>query len=1095
MIKLKIYKRLFLQSTLRTFMILTLLNLIFIHSTSAQAICGNELGNSNPVNLSSPCYTANSGSYTIPVYFHVVNNLTSFTLSDAQNIITKFNNEFNDYNIQLSFQLAQFDERDQCFSGLKHYQVNDGTVEVRKTLEENNTIAKYAELGINAGLLKSRYLNIFVWEDVLTWNSLSNSYQPSSGVAFPGEVIHVESSHFTGYFENYLTHEAGHFFNLFHIFRDNCTTSTCNNGDLIESIPNVQRLSISDPNDCSHTYCNTGLRYPVENFMGYTYACHSSFSEEQMDRISEFIPDLSLVDPQNVQRVISGPPNVYSVNTTINTNLTADIRVEDNVTLTIGGDITFTDLNILLGRNAKIYIGDGSKLTLDNSSLKSKCDDFLWNSVSVANGGELKLDNLTTIEDAEIGIHCAKGSTIDINRTSITNCHIGIQLGEGVGIFGGAPSSLDFVNIQNLSNLKILKNENMLTSTNVSVPSSAIFLNTDSNILEGDGITINDYEVGVSSMTEWVYVKGISFTDCVSGVRNLKRTKAYPYFLIEGNTFTSCDVGVDLSYVRARIIGNSMVRNGLDINLSNSLRSSIQDNVSDPSLSNQNFNIDKANRLYMANNFFISRATPSSISNSTFCTIGDDNNIFIDIDFTNNFLCRFKENTMSGVLNIEGGSTNDIMCNDFDAGSTVRNLVIQSSFNNGIAFNIVAGVEYSQNNGNQNLVKNIFDGDLETGLLLSSTATIGRQVDNGNEWIGDYIIGALHESNILEFVRKSEFVSNSSLLLTPTHSPDVLFTESAVTPNIPESCINGIGSNLLPWEDEKENEFCLDSILHSTQYDSLSQRERLALLAEIYMKYKILEKTDTLSHTSLCYEAIGDSLWGECLTTSIEKYIDLVFYQSDFDSNFHITTTTQTIGKEIEYAHTIYDSLIHLQLMSDSIVYDSLSVLFDDILLDLQSCIVDTLPSTDLVTSIGFEINDWKQLSPDTNDIIPIAETCSNDAGVAKFHSRGLLNGLDVEYDDIRCIPVENRRRESVNTRNKFFEVYPNPASDVLNIKNPFIGNSIIRIYGANGRLEWSKNIGPNTTSLDISSLNSGIYFVRLIAENENTRSTKFIKL
>ncbi|MFM7895964.1 MAG: T9SS type A sorting domain-containing protein, partial [Flavobacterium sp.] len=72
------------------------------------------------------------------------------------------------------------------------------------------------------------------------------------------------------------------------------------------------------------------------------------------------------------------------------------------------------------------------------------------------------------------------------------------------------------------------------------------------------------------------------------------------------------------------------------------------------------------------------------------------------------------------------------------------------------------------------------------------------------------------------------------------------------------------------------------------------------------------------------------------------------------------------------------------------------------------------------------------------------------------------------------------------------FEVYPNPASNVLNISNANnyeIKN--ISVVDINGRVV--KNQAGSLTQINVSDLNAGVYFVTIeAAEGKTTK--KFIK-
>lgn len=76
------------------------------------------------------------------------------------------------------------------------------------------------------------------------------------------------------------------------------------------------------------------------------------------------------------------------------------------------------------------------------------------------------------------------------------------------------------------------------------------------------------------------------------------------------------------------------------------------------------------------------------------------------------------------------------------------------------------------------------------------------------------------------------------------------------------------------------------------------------------------------------------------------------------------------------------------------------------------------------------------------------------------------------------------------------FEVYPNPASDRINVVGEFRGHSDIEIIDMTGRLVYStqyKAGGFTNYSLDISSLNSGVFIIRVNAEGVSN-VVRFIK-
>jgi hypothetical protein len=67
-------------------------------------------------------------------------------------------------------------------------------------------------------------------------------------------------------------------------------------------------------------------------------------------------------------------------------------------------------------------------------------------------------------------------------------------------------------------------------------------------------------------------------------------------------------------------------------------------------------------------------------------------------------------------------------------------------------------------------------------------------------------------------------------------------------------------------------------------------------------------------------------------------------------------------------------------------------------------------------------------------------------------------------------------------------EIYPNPANNVLNIVSYTVGIEKINIYNLNGQLVLNKEVNNNQKTLNISSLESGIYIVDILSENTSVK-------
>jgi hypothetical protein len=80
--------------------------------------------------------------------------------------------------------------------------------------------------------------------------------------------------------------------------------------------------------------------------------------------------------------------------------------------------------------------------------------------------------------------------------------------------------------------------------------------------------------------------------------------------------------------------------------------------------------------------------------------------------------------------------------------------------------------------------------------------------------------------------------------------------------------------------------------------------------------------------------------------------------------------------------------------------------------------------------------------------------------------------------------------------RVQLFQVYPNPASDRINVVFDLVGQAAIEIIDMTGRRVYATRYhagGFTNYSLDVSSLNPGVFFIRVSAEGESN-VLRFIK-
>jgi len=73
-------------------------------------------------------------------------------------------------------------------------------------------------------------------------------------------------------------------------------------------------------------------------------------------------------------------------------------------------------------------------------------------------------------------------------------------------------------------------------------------------------------------------------------------------------------------------------------------------------------------------------------------------------------------------------------------------------------------------------------------------------------------------------------------------------------------------------------------------------------------------------------------------------------------------------------------------------------------------------------------------------------------------------------------------------------EIFPNPAIDKLTISSKNLQKiNFIQINDLHGRLIYKMDY-PVSNTIDVSELNSGVYFMQIIEKNRNILCTKFVK-
>ncbi|MDJ1473316.1 M43 family zinc metalloprotease [Xanthocytophaga flava] len=342
--------------------------------------------------------------YTIPVVFHIVmsnpNQVTDAQIqqqldilnadfagenSDSTKIPEYFKSLFGKSSIQ--FSLAQRTESGDPTTGIER------VTTTKSSFSSNTNDVKYtASKGVDSWD-PDKYFNVWICAITATTSGSILGY-----ATFPGDLPAVEQGvvidyrtlpgkSYTGYtdFEGgrTLTHETGHYFNLFHIWGDD--DGACTGSDYVEDTPDQADASSKCNSGVIHDNCTSdgnGIMY--QNYMDYSYdACLVMFTAGQISRMEAAVIAYrsSLLTSDGTQEAIATTNN-------------AELKSIDNMDSRLCTN-SFSPVITIRNRGSQ---------TLTSLTITVKVDDIVvatsnWTgSLAKANTTSITLQTITTSE-------------------------------------------------------------------------------------------------------------------------------------------------------------------------------------------------------------------------------------------------------------------------------------------------------------------------------------------------------------------------------------------------------------------------------------------------------------------------------------------------------------------------------------------------------------------------------------------------------------------------------------------------------------------------------------------------------------------------
>ena len=254
-------------------------------------------------------------NYIIPVVFHIYGQThsgMSVTYEKIVNHLEKLNDDFNGRNhdyetvdpffknrrdkLNIEFKLAKRDPDGNATTGVDFHPSKGGY---------GNGWGYDDAIKADAWDNK-KYMNIYIQNDLYNngvYNNSGVAWYPNSymtanntaRVVYNGAYLYDNS--YSTEFSSVLTHEFGHFFNLFHTFEGGCYGS-----DEVDDTPEEdgQHLLSCTPG----TNCN-GNKVNIENYMGYngSRGCYKMYTQGQVARMMAAMQHparITLWQPQNL---------------------------------------------------------------------------------------------------------------------------------------------------------------------------------------------------------------------------------------------------------------------------------------------------------------------------------------------------------------------------------------------------------------------------------------------------------------------------------------------------------------------------------------------------------------------------------------------------------------------------------------------------------------------------------------------------------------------------------------------------------------------------------------------------------------------------
>jgi len=426
----------------------------------------------------------------------------------------------------------------------------------------------------------------------------------------------------------------------------------------------------------------------------------------------------------------------------------------------------------------------------------------------------------------------------------------------------------------------------------------------------------------------------------------------------------------------------------------------------------------------------------------------------------------------------------------------------------------------------------------KTGLLLSNSI-IGPQSNMGNLWIGTITEAELLDLSVdQDLPFKSQFtvgVSPNTLIPTEISPNDISSLWFVIDPGLNSPTCQTIDcENLLSiinYDVDQTNQgnnsdpcdpyIDLINALSNINYDG-SFELQFEWLLRFYL-FQLLSNLPTDDWKN-CSE-INDFYLND---TNVKKYSEVNdrikdLYKLNSTDNILFKTDIINLKFKLDYLKTLSISIdneesylqnalevnntlsfitesslkikewnSHLNGISD-LRYDQTISLINN--LDEDLFFLGKLKETWRIKSLLIKNGSLSLSIFDKNILTDISKLCPLEYGLAVYESIALLDEVDshLKFGD-KCQNIERREIISSTFKENKFSIYPNPAINLLYVKNENIDSSYdIEIYDITGKLIYQENdLIMQTEKIPLDLLSEGLYFIQILQNGTLQERKKF---